>query len=245
MFSMNGLKTVVWRILTGGSPRVTLLILIILCCMGVTCYSHFILHSGIVFSHFFYIPIVLSAFWWGRRAIWVALFLGAWLVTSHTLAGLGTPVPDLSRAGMFIAVSLVVGMLREQILNTELRLRETRDYLENLLNHANAPIIVWDPSFRITRFNHAFERLTGYAVHEVVGRKLHMLFPEASRDESLKKIACTLNGEFGESVEIPILCKDGGSRIVVWNWANIHAEDRNTVLATIAQGQDITERKEM
>ena len=25
-------------------------------------------------------------------------------------------------------------------------LRETRDYLENLIGHANAPIIVWDPS---------------------------------------------------------------------------------------------------
>lgn len=44
--------------------------------------------------------------------------------------------------------------------------RETSDYLENLLNYANAPIIVWDPEFRITQFNHAFERLTGYTAGE-------------------------------------------------------------------------------
>ena len=38
----------------------------------------------------------------------------------------------------------------------EEQLRETRDYLENLLNYANAPIIVWDTNSKITRFNHAF-----------------------------------------------------------------------------------------
>jgi signal transduction histidine kinase len=51
-------------------------------------------------------------------------------------------------------------------------LRETRDYLENLFGYANAPIIVWDPGFRITRFNHAFERLTGFDAEKVIGEPL-------------------------------------------------------------------------
>ena len=123
-------------------------------------------------------------------------------------------------------------------------LRETSDYLENLINYANAPIIVWDPEKRIDRFNHAFERLTGYKGEEVIGKKLDMLFPETSQGESLSKIENTLKGEFWESVEIPILCKDGNTRIALWNSANIYAEDGKTLLATIAQGQDITERKQ-
>jgi len=123
-------------------------------------------------------------------------------------------------------------------------LRETRDYLENLFNYANAPIIVWDPAFRITRFNHAFERLTGYTAGEVVGRELRLLFPEASRDESLSKIARALSGEYWESVEIPILRQDGETRLALWNSANIYAEDGTTLMATIAQGVDITERKQ-
>jgi PAS domain-containing protein len=57
----------------------------------------------------------------------------------------------------------------------ENNLRETKDYLENLIDHANAPIIVWDSSFRITRFNHAFERLTGVGVEEVLGKSLEIL----------------------------------------------------------------------
>ncbi|MEK6779386.1 MAG: GAF domain-containing protein, partial [Candidatus Deferrimicrobiota bacterium] len=121
-------------------------------------------------------------------------------------------------------------------------LRETRDYLENLFGYANAPIIVWDPASRITRFNRAFERLTGYAAGEVIGRELRMLFPEGSREESLSRIARTLSGEYWESVEIPILRKDGETRLALWNSANLRAEDGSTVIATIAQGQDITER---
>jgi len=125
----------------------------------------------------------------------------------------------------------------------EEELRKTQDYLGSLLQYANAPIIVWDRDRRITIFNTAFEQLTGYIAEEVVGQPLSMLFPEASRDESLTKIRQTLSGEYWESVEIPILRKDGESRIALWNSANIYDKDGKTLLATIAQGQDITERK--
>ena len=91
--------------------------------------------------------------------------------------------------------------------------------------YANAPIIVWNPEFRITRFNHAFEHLTGYPAQEVIGKELRMLFPEGSRKESLRKIERTLTGEYWESVEIPILHKNGNVRVALWNSANIHAKD--------------------
>jgi PAS domain S-box-containing protein len=127
----------------------------------------------------------------------------------------------------------------------EEELRETTDYLENLFNYANAPIIVWDPEFKITRFNHAFEHLTGYTADDVIGRELSILFPEANREESLSKIERTSTGEYWDSVEIPILRKGGDVRVALWNSANIYAEDGKIIVATIAQGQDITERKEV
>jgi len=127
---------------------------------------------------------------------------------------------------------------------TETELQETRDYLENLLNYANAPIIVWNPHLRITRFNAAFERLSGYKAFEVISAHLSILFPTASRAESLVKIKRALGGEYWETVEIPIQRKDGAIRIVLWNSANIYAPDGITLQATIAQGMDITERKQ-
>ena len=100
-------------------------------------------------------------------------------------------------------------------------LRETRDFLDSLIDYANAPIIVWDPELRIMRFNAAFERLTGYAADEVIGRDLSVLFPEESRDESLEKIQRTITEQW-ESVEIPILRPDGEIRVALWNSATIY-----------------------
>ena len=128
---------------------------------------------------------------------------------------------------------------------TEETLRETTDYLESLINYANAPIIVWDTDFIITRFNAAFEKLTGRSSEEVVGQNLDTLFPENSRDDSLIKIRQTLKGEKWESVEIPILRSDDDIRIALWNSANIYAEDGSKLIATIAQGQDITDLLKM
>ena len=122
-------------------------------------------------------------------------------------------------------------------------LRETRDYLDNLINYANAPIIVWNPDFKITRFNHAFERLTGRTAKEMLGQTLDILFPDESRDESMKNIHKATSGVRWEVVEIPIKHKDGTVYILLWNSATLYAEDGKTVIATIAQGQDITERK--
>jgi PAS domain-containing protein len=84
---------------------------------------------------------------------------------------------------------------------TEESLRQTRDYLDNLITYANAPIIVWGPDFKITRFNHAFERLTGRNARQVIGKKVEILIPEDKRDEALKKInRTTLGGEWWKSL---------------------------------------------
>ena len=125
----------------------------------------------------------------------------------------------------------------------EEKLRETNEYLNNLFDYANAPIIVWDPEFRITRFNHAFEWLTGCPSAEVIGQPVSVLFPEQSRERSMAYLRQAMEGERWEAVEIPIHGREGIERIVLWNSATLLAGDGKTVVAAIAQGQDITERK--
>ena len=127
---------------------------------------------------------------------------------------------------------------------TEEALRESNDYLENLFNYANAPIIVWDTHFKITRFNHAFEAITGRSESEVLGKPLEILFPPNKVDLSMGLIQKTLTGERWKVVEIAIQHVDGSVRTVLWNSATLFSSDGKTPVATIAQGQDITERKQ-
>lgn len=123
-------------------------------------------------------------------------------------------------------------------------LQETNDYLDNLFNYANAPIIVWDPDFKITRFNRAFEHLTGRKAADVIGKSLSILFPSNLTESSMELIRKTLCGERWEAVEFKILHLDGKIRTVLWNSATIFSPENNSPIATIAQGQDITEREQ-
>ncbi|MCE5296335.1 MAG: PAS domain S-box protein, partial [Euryarchaeota archaeon] len=96
-------------------------------------------------------------------------------------------------------------------------LRESNEYLEQLIGYANAPIIVWDRGCIITRFNHAFEVLTGISANEAVGSELSMLFPQASRGSSMELIRHAMEGTQWDVVEIPIQHRSGQIRAVVWN----------------------------
>ena len=148
------------------------------------------------------------------------------------------PVED---AGGVAAQVLVRDITEHKRAENELR--EARDYLESLLDHANAPIIVWDPQYRITRFNRASERLTGRRAVDVIGEPLDLLFPESRRGEAYGHIRRAEAGEYWETVEIPILRVDRTVRTVLWNSAPLFDATGTNVVATIAQGQDITERK--
>ena len=142
--------------------------------------------------------------------------------------------------------TLVLGIARDvtERKQAEKKLSETKEYLENLIKYANVPIIVWDTSLSITRFNRAFENLSGYHASEVIGKKIGILFSKDKIKSALEHIQKTSSGERWKTVEIEIRRKDGEPRIVLWNSANILDAEKKNVTATIAQGQDITERRQ-
>jgi len=81
-----------------------------------TFYYHSILQTEIVFTHLFYIPIVLASICWGRKGIWVAFIFGLILLCSHVIFLKGVPFSgDIIRAGMFVVVGGVVGWLMEDV----------------------------------------------------------------------------------------------------------------------------------
>jgi PAS domain S-box-containing protein len=124
-----------------------------------------------------------------------------------------------------------------------MRLRpEPNEALETLVDNASAPILVLDPQFRIIRFNHAFESLTGRTSKDMAGESPEMLFPPNLVRNSVELIKKTVGGQRLDGVEIDLQHLDGSVRTVLWNSATLFGPDGKTPLATIAQGQDITER---
>lgn len=143
---------------------------------------------------------------------------------------------------LFVQMAHVIRQVASRRAADE-KLRETITYLENLITCAPNPVVTWDVNSKITRFNHAFERLTGFSEDNVRGHDFDILFPEESRAKSLDLVVQALFGEKWDAVEIPVRTIRGETRTIIWNSANIYALGGTTPVATIAQGTDITERK--
>jgi hypothetical protein len=108
--------------LTGS--KVGVMACLLVACGFLTYYYHVVMASGVIFTHLFYIPIVLAGIWWKKKGIYVAVILAGILIVSHLLFMQTVPLTDdMIRAVMFIVVSSVVAMLAEGLTKIEVLYR--------------------------------------------------------------------------------------------------------------------------
>ncbi len=95
-----------------------------------TSYFHMDRGEGIGYTHFAYIPIIFAGFWWGRKALIVAVILGLNVFLFTFLADCGCPLwANTLRVLSFIIVALVIGELSIELKKTHRALRERSERL--------------------------------------------------------------------------------------------------------------------
>ena len=147
-------------------------ILLAMCCF-ITYYFHSLLERGTVFSHFFYIPIILASLWWKRRGLTVAIFLGVWLILSHFYFRIGVEIiNDLIRASMFVVVSLVPAYLIEKIDKAYVNIKKEKNFSENIITTVPESLIVVDKDLRIKRVNLSFSKVFGLKPEKAIGTRI-------------------------------------------------------------------------
>jgi signal transduction histidine kinase len=76
---------------------------------------HYWFGIATVYTHFYYLIIVIAGLWYGRKAVLIAFLFGALHITVSYLPT-GTITPDaLLRSCMFVIVAFVVGAIAEQM----------------------------------------------------------------------------------------------------------------------------------
>jgi len=115
--------------------RSKLFLMVLLCAAAtvLTYYFHGVFKISTVFTHLFYIPIILSAIWWRRRGFFITVLLCTVLLSGHMLFGpayLLSPYSNYMRVVIFIAVSLIVIYLSEQLDKSRSALQARKDFLE-------------------------------------------------------------------------------------------------------------------
>lgn len=97
-----------------NTPRPYAFALLILAGILLEFVVHFWFGIAVVYTHFYYLIIILAGLWYGKRAVPIALFFGGIHIADSFLI-MGTISPDaLVRACMFVIVALIIGMTAEQ-----------------------------------------------------------------------------------------------------------------------------------
>jgi hypothetical protein len=100
--------------------KVGIMACLLIACGFLTYYYHTVMGSGVIFTHLFYIPIVLAGIWWRKQGIFVSVILGVMLIVSHLFFMKGVALTDdVIRAVMFVVVSTVVALLAEGLTRME------------------------------------------------------------------------------------------------------------------------------
>ncbi|MFP2911358.1 ATP-binding protein [Pyxidicoccus sp. 3LFB2] len=119
-----------------------------------------------------------------------------------------------------------------------------RKYLEDLLEKANALILVASRDKQVVVFNQALSALTGFRKEDVLGKDLFWLVPESEHLRLTQVIASAMRGESVNSFETRLLSRDGGEVRVSFATSSMLTQ-HGEVEGVIAIGQDITVVKEL
>ncbi|MGB2727485.1 MAG: PAS domain-containing protein [Halobacteriota archaeon] len=147
-------------------------IMVIAILLGICCVLTYYFHNagqGTVFTHFFYVPIILAAIWWRRKGIGVAIFLALLLLFSHFFIREGVEtVNDLIRAPMFLIVAFVAAILSERIARVQEEVKKDKNIIANVPDS----LLVLDKDWRVKKANLSFQKIFGIEPEKAVGTRL-------------------------------------------------------------------------
>jgi len=125
----------------------------------------------------------------------------------------------------------------------EEELRKERDFVKNLVETAQAIVLVLDIQGRIVSLNPYMEEVSGYRLAEVQGRDWFDTFmPERERRHIRELFAKAIGGVCTRGNINAIVTKGGQERQIEW-YDNTLKDGVGRIVGLLAVGQDITERK--
>ena len=231
--------------------KIALIASLLAAAVFLTYYCHVILETEVVFTQFFYVPIVLAAAWWQRRGLLVGVFLGALLIFCHMVFGGPGPITDdLIRAGMMLLVSAVVAELSREISGKGRELKESEERYRLIAENAADVIWIMDMEFNRTYTSPSVERLRGFTPEEVNNMTFDQFITPDSLQKAMEMFAEEMEIEMrgdgdphrSRTFEVEQLRKDGST---VWTevTARFLRDDDGKPVGVLGVGRDIDDRK--
>jgi PAS domain S-box-containing protein len=233
------------RILASNKENQRIIVIAVLIAFSclLTIYFHLVLGICTIFTHFFYIPIILAAFWWKRKGIVVAVFLAGFLITGHMLFSGDVGIEeDYLQGFSFIFLSSVVALLSERVAREEKKVRDSHAELDQIFQTAVDGMRVVDKDFNVLRMNETFLKLAGISWDKAAGRKCYEVFPGPRCHTPGCPLTRILGGEECVENEVEKVRADG-KKIPCIITATPFRGSGGDVIGIVEDFKDITDRK--
>ena len=217
------------------------MILLALACF-LTYYFHFILRSGIVFSQFYYIPVIISAFWWKRKGIWVAFFLATILIFSEFISPVDPLILQLYRVMILISVSVITIFISERIEKSQIELAESEEKYRNIVETTHEGVLTGDMDGNILYVNQRMCDLFGYKMEEVLNHNIFKFIDEDKRHIFVEVGEKVLKGE--KVTFTPEFRRKDGSMLWTIVQASPLYDGQGNHVSNLFMHSDITELKQ-
>ncbi|MGI6453385.1 MAG: PAS domain S-box protein [Syntrophomonadaceae bacterium] len=151
------------NILSNRWPRYLLLGLLVMICGLLEVIFSVYLQMEILYTHFFYLPIVLTGIWFNKIAVLMALLLGILHMAGVYLNTGIFPIFAILRSLMFITVAIFVAWLSINWEKVERRLADIINFLPDatFVINREGKVITW---------NQAAEKMTGIKAKDMLGK---------------------------------------------------------------------------
>ncbi len=156
-------------------------------------------------------------------------------------AGLTADVMSDERILIQLANQVAVAVRNAKLID---ELTFMRKYLEELLENANALILVVNREGRVVVFNHAMVKLTGRSKASVLGTEVQQLMPDAERLKLLRVFGAAMKGQPVTGVESVLLGEGDREMRVAFSTSAVLSQS-GEVEGVMAIGQDLTRMREL
>jgi PAS domain S-box-containing protein len=141
-----------------------------------------------------------------------------------------------------LANQLAMGLRNQRLLEETAYLK---DYLADILEQANALIIVTDTNRQILVYNQAMERLLGFPKEQTLGTDLFLWVPTEEQERFAGEISATFNGLSSTvGVETRMRNRDGHPVQIIFHLSALRDRD-GEIDSLILVGQDMTQIREL
>jgi PAS domain S-box-containing protein len=195
-----------------------------------------------VLPHLLYVPIILTAYYFPRRALYfTAILSGIYCALVFGITGSTVSLlSSLERSLVFLLITGVVSYLSSQLHEDAERCMR----LALVVQSSTDAIIGKSLDGEITDWNHGAELVYGYTAAEAIGKPVSIILPPGRQDELTLILEKIKNGEPVQRYETERMTKTGRN-ITVSLLVSPIIDFRDQIIGVSTIAHDITERRRL